>query len=68
MLDIGVALQLIKMLTEVSCCLFLPSEQYEQVITVLHQLGSINLICFDSNQANQNFYNYIKKKEEELDH
>lgn len=65
LMEVEVALQLEKMLGRVSCCLYVASAEYQQVIDNLPRLSQIDLICFDSPQANKAFFEHLLSSEEE---
>ena len=48
---------------KVPCCLYLPTEKYETAISKLSELKGVDLICFDSIQANHKLYNYLKSRD-----
>lgn len=67
-LDLEVAFALNNVFSRVSCCLYLPSKTYEEAINNLPKLTDIDLICFDSMEANKAFYQYLKSKDVGLSH
>lgn len=61
-LEVEIALLIADMLHRISCCLYISSDKYDTVIDNLGKLSNLSLICFDSPEANQSFYEHLTEK------
>jgi hypothetical protein len=63
LLEVETALKLQENLCRVPTCLYLPADQFKEVMAVLPQLNHVQLICFDQPAANKSFYEYLRSRE-----